>query len=74
MCAAGSYRLGAQEQRLSSRRDGNYQIASMTALSLVVPSVGFMLVIERFSKRRTSCGHAWVSRGLRPGAARVFLK
>ena len=27
---------------------GNYQIASITALILLVPSVGFMLVIERF--------------------------
>lgn len=29
---------------------GNYQIASITALILLVPSVGFMLVIERFLK------------------------
>ena len=28
--------------------EGNYQIASITALILLVPSVGFMLVIERF--------------------------
>jgi ABC-type spermidine/putrescine transport system permease subunit II len=27
---------------------GNYQIASVTALILLVPSIGFMLVIERF--------------------------
>ena len=27
---------------------GNYQIASITALILLVPSIGFMLVIERF--------------------------
>lgn len=27
---------------------GNYQIASITALVLIVPSIGFMLVIERF--------------------------
>lgn len=27
---------------------GNYQIASITALVLLVPSIGFMLVIERF--------------------------
>ena len=27
---------------------GNYQIASITALILLVPSVLFMLVIERF--------------------------
>ena len=30
--------------------EGNYQIASITALILLVPSVGFMLVIERFLK------------------------
>jgi ABC-type Fe3+ transport system permease subunit len=30
--------------------EGNYQIASITALVLLVPSVGFMLVIERFLK------------------------
>jgi ABC-type spermidine/putrescine transport system permease subunit II len=29
---------------------GNYQIASITALILLVPSIGFMLVIERFLK------------------------
>ena len=27
---------------------GNYQIASITALILLVPSVAFMMVIERF--------------------------
>ena len=27
---------------------GNYQIASITALILLIPSIGFMLVIERF--------------------------
>jgi len=30
--------------------EGNYQIASITALILLVPSVGFMLLIERFLK------------------------
>ena len=30
--------------------EGNYQIASITALILLVPSVGFMLIIERFLK------------------------
>ena len=30
--------------------EGNYQIASITALLLLVPSVAFMLVIERFLK------------------------
>jgi putative spermidine/putrescine transport system permease protein len=29
---------------------GNYQIAAITALVLLVPSVGFMLVLERFLK------------------------
>ena len=29
---------------------GNYQIASITALLLLVPSVGFMLLVERFLK------------------------
>ena len=30
--------------------EGNYQVASITALILLVPSVGFMLFIERFLK------------------------
>lgn len=30
--------------------EGNYQIASITSLILLVPSVGFMLLIERFLK------------------------
>jgi len=29
---------------------GNYHIASITALLLLVPSIGFMLVVERFLK------------------------
>jgi ABC-type Fe3+ transport system permease subunit len=29
---------------------GNYQIAAITALILLIPSIGFMLVIERFLK------------------------
>jgi ABC-type Fe3+ transport system permease subunit len=29
---------------------GNYQIASITALLLLVPSIAFMLVVERFLK------------------------
>ena len=29
---------------------GNYQIASITALLLLLPSIGFMLVVERFLK------------------------
>ena len=27
---------------------GNYQIASITALILLMPSIGFMLLVERF--------------------------
>ena len=34
----------------SASMEGNYQIASITALILLVPSVGFMLFIERFLK------------------------
>jgi hypothetical protein len=29
---------------------GNYQVASITALVLLAPSIGFMLFIERFLK------------------------
>ena len=29
---------------------GNYQIASITALLLLIPSIRFMLVVERFLK------------------------
>src|SRR5215203_553668 len=32
----------------SASMGGNYQIASITALILLVPSVAFMMVIERF--------------------------
>jgi putative spermidine/putrescine transport system permease protein len=32
---------------------GNYQIAAITALVLLVPSLGFMLLIERFLKAET---------------------
>ncbi len=34
----------------SASMGGNYQIASITALLLLVPSIGFMLVVERFLK------------------------
>ena len=30
--------------------EGNYQIASITALVLLIPSILFMLIIERFLK------------------------
>ena len=29
---------------------GNYQIASITALLLLIPAIGFMLLVERFLK------------------------
>jgi len=32
---------------------GNYQIAAITALVPLVPSLGFMLLIERFLKAET---------------------
>jgi putative spermidine/putrescine transport system permease protein len=35
---------------------GNYQIAAVTALVLLVPSVGFMLLIERFVTAETLAG------------------
>ena len=35
---------------------GNYQIASITALLLLIPSVGFMLVVERFLKADVLAG------------------
>jgi putative spermidine/putrescine transport system permease protein len=34
----------------NASQGGNYQIASITALLLLVPSIGFMLVVERFLK------------------------
>src|SRR6202521_2819389 len=33
-----------------ARMGGNYQIASITALLLLIPSIGFMLVVQRFLK------------------------
>jgi hypothetical protein len=35
---------------LHPKRGGNYQIASITVLSLLVPSIVFMLVVETFLK------------------------
>ena len=35
---------------------GNYQIASITALLLLIPSIGFMLVVERFLKADVLAG------------------
>ncbi len=52
----GSYFVGAPDVNLlplllySAGSGGNYQIASITALLLLVPSVAFMLVVERFLK------------------------
>lgn len=52
----GSYFVGAPDVNTlplllyTSSAGGNYQIASITALLLLLPSVGFMLVVERFLK------------------------
>jgi ABC-type spermidine/putrescine transport system permease subunit II len=50
----GTYFVGAPDVQTlplllySASAGGNYQIASITALILLVPSIGFMLVVERF--------------------------
>lgn len=52
----GSYFVGAPDVNTmplllyTASAGGNYQIASITALLLLIPSVGFMLVVERFLK------------------------
>ena len=52
----GTYFVGVPEVTtlplllFTASMEGNYQIASITALILLVPSVGFMLFIERFLK------------------------
>lgn len=52
----GSYFVGAPDVQMmplmlySAGAGGNYQIASITALVLLVPSIVFMLVVERFLK------------------------
>jgi ABC-type spermidine/putrescine transport system permease subunit II len=52
----GSYFVGAPNVNLlplllyTAGAGGNYQIASITALLLLIPSIGFMLVVERFLK------------------------
>lgn len=52
----GTYFVGAPDVQtlpllmFSASMGGNYQIAAITALILLIPSVGFMLVIERFLK------------------------
>lgn len=50
----GTYFVGAPDVNTlplllyTAGAGGNYQIASITALLLLVPSIGFMLVVERF--------------------------
>ncbi|MGI6246043.1 MAG: ABC transporter permease [Pseudochelatococcus sp.] len=50
----GSYFVGAPDVNMlplllyTAGAGGNYQIASITALLLLIPSIGFMLVVERF--------------------------
>lgn len=50
----GSYFVGAPDVNMlplllyTASAGGNYQIASITAMLLLIPSVGFMLVVERF--------------------------
>jgi ABC-type spermidine/putrescine transport system permease subunit II len=52
----GSYFVGAPEvktlplEMFTASMGGNYQISSITALILLVPSIAFMLVVERFLK------------------------
>jgi putative spermidine/putrescine transport system permease protein len=52
----GSYFVGAPDVNMlplllyTAAAGGNYQIASITALLLLIPSIGFMLVVERFLK------------------------
>ena len=52
----GSYFIGAPDVNLlpllpyTASAGGNYQAASITALLLLVPSLTFMLIVERFLK------------------------
>jgi ABC-type spermidine/putrescine transport system permease subunit II len=52
----GSYFVGAPDVNMmplllyTAGAGGNYQVASITALLLLIPSIGFMLVVERFLK------------------------
>jgi putative spermidine/putrescine transport system permease protein len=52
----GSYFVGAPDVNMlplllyTAGAGGNYQIASITALLLLIPSIAFMLVVERFLK------------------------
>jgi putative spermidine/putrescine transport system permease protein len=55
----GTYCVGVPEVTtlplvmFTASLSGNYQIAAITALVLLVPSLGFMLLIERFLKAET---------------------
>jgi putative spermidine/putrescine transport system permease protein len=52
----GSYFVGAPDVNMlplllyTSAAGGNYQVASITALLLLIPSLAFMLMVERFLK------------------------
>ena len=52
----GTFFVGAPEVSTlplllySASMEGNYQISSITALILLVPSIGFMLLINRFMR------------------------
>lgn len=52
----GSYFVGAPDVNMlplllyNTSAGGNYQVASITALLLLIPSIGFMLIVERFLK------------------------
>lgn len=52
----GTFFVGAPEittlplLMFNASQGGNYQVAAITALILLIPSIGFMLVIERFLK------------------------
>lgn len=52
----GTYFVGAPDVNTlplllyTAGSGGNYQVASITALLLLVPSIGFMLIVERFLK------------------------
>ncbi len=52
----GSYFVGAPDVSMlplllyTTSAGGNYQVASITALLLLIPSIAFMLVVERFLK------------------------
>ncbi|HYZ63875.1 MAG TPA: ABC transporter permease subunit, partial [Acetobacteraceae bacterium] len=52
----GTYFIGVPDivtmplMMFNAAMGGNYQIASITALILLVPSIAFMLAIERFLK------------------------